>query len=320
MNLEFQLLIIDDNPDNVEQATKALDEYLRQNGFFLRQSCMENMDVDFQQDIADGKKYDLAMVDYNLGREEYTGADMARQLRAVMRYTDIIFYSGEPRVNLLKELADKEVAGVFVATREELDDDLVGMAETIIGKAIDITHMRGIAMANTADMDVRMGNALEQVFSHQELDGKLSDVTSRTFKKIGESNIRIQRRFEEYRNNDDIFNLVEDTRMFTFFHKYQAIMRLVNKLPKAVKNDKSDAINRFRRFNEEIIEKRNILAHVKEVDVDGKTIFRSVREEDDIIIDDEWMKIYRQHLGEHKSVLDTICTTIEDEFGPAGPK
>ena len=152
MNLEFKLLIIDDNPDGVVQATRVLDDYLKESGFSLDRNNIENPDVHLQgqQDVARGIKYDLAMVDYNLGNEEYTGADMAQKLRKEMPYTDMIFYSARPEIDLLKELADRRVAGVFVATRDELDDALKGVADTIIGKAIDITHMRGIAMANTA--------------------------------------------------------------------------------------------------------------------------------------------------------------------------
>ena len=316
MNLEFKLLIIDDNPDGVVQATRALDDYLKESGFSLDRNNIENPDVHLQgqQDVARGIKYDLAMVDYNLGNEEYTGADMAQKLRKEMPYTDMIFYSARPEIDLLKELADRQVAGVFVATRDELDDALKGVADTIIGKAVDITHMRGIAMANTADMEVRMDNALERIFSLQEFGEKLVGVANRTFEKMEESNTQVQTRFDEYKNDSDISKLIGD-RMFTFHDKYRVIMRLVNVLSKESQNHKSAEIDVFKRFGKEVIEKRNILAHVREdVDDNGKTIFKSAKEGNQIAIDDDWMKNYRQHLGKHKNALDAICTTIEEEF------
>ena len=313
MNLEFKLLIVDDNPDDVQQAIGALEDYLKDNGFSLDSKNIENPDVHLQgrQDVARGIKYDLAMVDYGLGSEEYTGADMAQKLRQEMSYTDIIFYSALSEIDLLNQLASRKVAGVFVSTRPALDEALRGVAKTIIGKAIDLTHMRGIAMAQTADMEVRMDKALERIFPLPESEKRLDDVTSATFEKMEQSNAQIQGRFDEYKNNNDISKLIED-RMFTFHDKYRVIRRLVNQLPEAAKDHKTAEIDVFKKFGEEIIETRNKLAHAKEeIDDDGKTIFQSAREEN---IDDDWMKNYRQRLGEHRNALDTICTTIEEEF------
>lgn len=315
MNLEFKLFIIDDNPDGVKQATEVLREYLKDNGFSLQPEYMDfSADLHDRQGVAKGKKCDLAMVDYNLGSEE-TGADMAQKLRTEMRYTDIVFYSAQPEVDLLKELADKRVAGVFVATRTQLDEALKGVAETIIGKAIDITHMRGIAMASTADMEVRLDNALERIFSPPELEERLISVRDETFGKIEESNEQIRNNFYKYKDNRDISKLIGD-RMFTFNDKYRIISRLVRRLPEADKDEKKAEIAVFQKFVEEVIEKRNKLAHVKEEIVDGKTIFKSAKKKNQITIDDNWMKNYRKDLGRHKDVLDTICATIEKEFVP----
>ena len=113
----------------------------------------------------EGKNYDLVMIDYNLGPTR-TGAEIARDIRSTLRYTDMVFYSSLPVRTLLSYLAEVGVSGVFAEERLNLGDALTALADTIIGKAVDLNHMRGIAMAEVAEMDVLMEETLKGAFAN----------------------------------------------------------------------------------------------------------------------------------------------------------
>src|SRR3954469_3322305 len=103
-------------------------------------------------------------------------------MRRELQFTDMVFYSSQPSVDLLAELAKRNVAGVFVANRQTLGDTLKGLANTVIAKAVDLSHMRGIAMAEVSDMDVQMEEILERVFSTK--DKCFEAVAARTLAKL----------------------------------------------------------------------------------------------------------------------------------------
>ena len=73
----------------------------------------------------------------------------------------MVFYSSAPLSELLAELAGHQVAGVFVANRQTIGEALIGLADTVIGKAVDLSHMRGIAMAEV------MSHALRSIVGGQ---------------------------------------------------------------------------------------------------------------------------------------------------------
>ena len=156
MRLIFRLLVVDDNPTSIESAVRGLNNHLQVVGFSLETSYADDLtDVGIRHLARHkGKDFDLVIIDFNLGGAGTDGADAAARMRRELPYTDIIFYSSDPAADLLGKLAAKQVAGVFVAGRLNLDDDLKGVADTIIKKVVDLCHMRGAAMAEVADMDV----------------------------------------------------------------------------------------------------------------------------------------------------------------------
>ena len=146
MNLQFCVLVIDDQPDAISQALGSLREHLDEWGFELQVD--ESLPVSAEKLRAEfrdaGRKYDLVIVDYRLGLEATNGAAVAQELRqSVLPYTEMVFYSSDS-ANLFSALAKEEVEGVFVASREHLDEKLRGVADIVIRKAVDVDHMRGL--------------------------------------------------------------------------------------------------------------------------------------------------------------------------------
>ena len=262
-----------------------------------------------------GKNYDLVIVDYNLGRDDTDGAAAAHRLRRDLPYTDMIFYSSDPELNLYEKLAAQEIPGVFIARREGLGDALTGLADTVIGKAVDLNHMRGIAMAEVAEMDVLMEETLLSIFRYTD-DRCIQGAMCRTIDKL-KRNIKLNSEIiEKHSNRNDFSIIVRNSRLFSSANRYHAVRRVVKCLPRKP----SEALGVLESYENDIIHNRNMLAHVKEESTeDGKVILRSIKkDEQEIIIDDSWMSDFRRKLQEHKFALTTVCESLDRYFSSAG--
>ena len=309
MNLEFSLLVIDDAPDNIREAIELLKEHLDEKGFDLDIKIPDDLSEENIQKLAisQGSNYDLVIVDYNLGEDNIDGALAAKELRRLLRYTDMVFYSSNTQYDLYEKLAKNNVAGVFVESRIELDVALTGLADTVIGKAVDLNHMRGIAMAQVADMDVLMEDTLISAFTSSG-DQKIEAVWKITIEKLFEEMDEGLKLIKEDIDKVDLSKLVRNSQIFTTGKKYHAIRRVVKCLPIRPQ----DALDTLNNYADEILKKRNILAHAKEdKDVDGSTILRSTLINQQEIIDHHWMADLRNKLREYRKALNIVCNKIE---------
>ncbi len=308
------LLIVDDLPESIEGALSILSDHLEAKGFSLKSKIAPDLSERGLRDLArnSGKEYDLVMVDYNLGRDDTNGAVAARRMRHELRYTDMVFYSSDLSLNLFAELAKEQVAGVFVADRRELSDALKGLADTVIGKAVDLNHMRGIAMAEVAEMDVLMEETLERVFESTD---------RQMIAKAGETLQKLQRSAEEglaqlapLVAEGRILEVVTDSRLFSSAQKFMAMRRV----SKVLANKPRDALAILATYEQDIILSRNTLAHAKEeVAADGTVTLRSFkRGQAAVTIDDNWMVEFRGKLKTHRLALSTVCDALGHHVRP----
>jgi CheY-like chemotaxis protein len=308
MRLEFSLLVVDDAPGNVDGAIGELSDHLEAKGFVLRKTIAPDLSEKALRELArsSGKDYNLVMVDFNLGRTDMNGAVAAAKIRRELQFTDMLFYSSAPLAELRAELAKQEVAGVFVANRQTIGESLIGLADTVIGKAVDLSHMRGIAMAEVSDMDVQMEEILEKVFSVK--DDRFEAVAKRTLTRLTEG-------VEEHRDDiaalvkkGKIIEVVTDPRLFPSMQKYRAVMRAADCL-----NEKpAGALNVLRSYVADVIGNRNTLAHAKEdQSADGVSSLRAISKgKPSIPIDDVWMSNFRNSLRMQRTALTAVCDAL----------
>jgi CheY-like chemotaxis protein len=311
MKLVFQLLVVDDNPDSINNSVARLADHLNVRGFTLEVKVATGAELSPANLKAlakqFGKEFNLVAVDYNLGRRDVDGARAAQLLRARMRFTDMIFYSSDPGVRLFDELAKQSVAGVFVSSRDDLDENLIGLADTVIGKAVDLNHMRGIAMAEVADMDTMMEGVLEKIFSCP--DPAVAEKAQRTLEKLLEGGRKGLEKLDEMVRAGDVLAILPNTEVFGSGKRYQAINRVA-----AVLKEKPDrALQTFKSFEGDIIAARNTLAHAKaDVKDDGTVTLRSAkRGAEPVVIDDDWMAAFRGKLRVQRQALGEICGALE---------
>ena len=222
----------------------------------------------------------------------------------------MVFYSGAPVKELLSELAKHEVSGVFAQARSELGDTLNGLADTVIGKVVDVTHMRGIAMAEIAEMDVLMEETLISIF--QSPDTRIINAEKRTIQKLRERISETPNQLDDCYEQHGLSGVVQDSSLFSFSDKYRAIRRVAKFLPK----DGLLASDLSANFDQDIIHNRNMLAHAKEYTTgDGQTLLHSkIPDKADVEINEEWMSNFRKKIMEHRSSLDTVCNSLRKQF------
>lgn len=309
MRLDFCLLVVDDNPESVNGAIAGLSDYLETKGFTLRTTVADDLSEDALRRLArnSGKDFNLVMVDYNLGRTDMNGAVAAARMRHQLQFTDMIFYSTDPSVDLLKELASRHVAGVFVADRLSLGDALKGLAETVIGKAIDLSHMRGIAMAEVADMDVQMEEVLERVFASNH--DCFAEKAARTLMRLGESTEKHASNVKKLVDSGEIGPVVTDPRVFSSIQKYHALVRVAG----CLSEKPAEALKTLESYEAEVINNRNTLAHSKEdVAPDGAVSLRGIRKgKDPVSIDEAWMTDFRGKLRSQRNALNAVCRALD---------
>lgn len=314
MKLEFSLLVVDDQPENINQAIQGLEEHLQAKGFSLNPEIVQKPTEQRIQELgqSEGRDYDLVMIDYKLGEGMEDGAVVAHRLRQLLPYVDMVFFSGSPVSELLSRLSEHEVSGVFAQTRQELGDTLNGLADTVIGKAVDLNHMRGIAMAEVADMDVLMEETLIGVF--QSPDAQITSAKKRTIQKLRERIGAVPNRLDESLKQHELPGVVRDSSLFSFADKYRAIVRVAKYLPR---EGSVVASEQPANFEQDIIHNRNMLAHAKEDTTgDGRTVLYSkIPGKDEVEITEEWMSGFRKKILKHRSALDIICNSLREQFG-----
>lgn len=318
MRLHFRLLAVDDNRRGLEAVLSSLEEHLDVVGFELVSDVRTGLSTEDVSELREmRRKFDLVMVDYDLGPEaKGDGVDVVADLRGVMKYTETVFYSVVPRRDLYEEIAGRNIQGVFVAEREDLLDVLRGLADIVIGKAVDLTHMRGIAMAEVAEIDVLMGETLYRALSDagtscpEAIEEEIKD------EYLGRSDKRaetLRSRVEE----GGMRSVVKDGKVFTSFDKWRAIRTLSKRVSRVTAQD----LDRGKRYGKEVIEERNTLAHVREeFTEDGLSVLRSDSgaRSGETTINERWMMNFRRKLREHREAMEAVCHAIDVEFGGAG--
>ena len=316
MKLDFRVLVVDDDAKrSVGSALESLRDWLEERGFSLECCTPDDPSRSGLRDVVkqEGRQFDVVMVDYDLQRPE-TGVAVVAWLRRQLRYTEMVFYSGLSTRELYNKLIEEEVEGVFVAQRGELDEVLRELADIVVGKAVDLNHTRGIAMAEVAEHEMLMLETLDFAFGQSDVP-RIEAIAERTATRLVESKKELAERVEAAVRQQGLGDVIHDGRMFTAVDKARAIQRLLG----MVGEDVGRAKEVFDKYEAEVLGRRNVLAHVKEgIGPDGEVVLRarSGRGEDEIGVDQDWMKECRKTLRTHREALERLCRAVRDSVGP----
>lgn len=238
------------------------------------------------------KEYDLLLVDFTLKNSE-SGDKIIEFIRGIQKQpilTDIIFYSTAVE-NVRESMHKLGLEGVYYADRKELDTKFDLVVNTTIKKVQDINNMRGLVMAEVAELDNMMIDILK-LFSQKIDKNQRTLFVEKRKKRVIESLDKMSTAFNEV-SEMDLF----EHRDFNTYHKWMS-MKHVMKFLKDTEIEKN-----LENYYSEIIEKRNKLAHVKEVALENGEISLS---DGDFVFDDEICKVIRKDLQKHAENFERI--------------
>lgn len=216
MRLDFNVLWVDDQPDRVAAQIKKIALQMAEEGFeFKPVQCttMEQVEAAISEHVFTDE-IDLILVDWDLGNNVH-GEDAIDRIRQIVQYKDVVFYSGEATVVQLRQKAyDKNLEGVYFASRQDLIDEVIGVFDSLIKKVLDLDHTRGIVMGATSDIDHMVNSCL--ALAHNKLDdtGKAKFIEE-ALKRVAEKVKNIAKQGEKLHTMPSVEALFKAHMLFT---------------------------------------------------------------------------------------------------------
>lgn len=256
MRLDFNILWVEDQPNQVNSQRESIERKMRSEGFKLQTEFVSSVEEAGSHlgDSVFRDHVDLVLMDYELAGAA-NGGEGLEIVRESCPFKDIVFYSAKVPTELKKIVADNEISGVFCTHRNDLPDTVLGVFGVLVKKVLDIDHSRGIVMGATSEIDDFIVRAIEAVYS------RCDDATRTRMLEIIKADVeKIRRTFEE--DCAKLEALTDIAELKSCHRVYSSIKRLIL-LRKVLKESGREDLDLAAMLDyEQTSPKRNILAHV----------------------------------------------------------
>ncbi|MEO3864994.1 response regulator [Rheinheimera fenheensis] len=319
MNLDYKILWIEDDSDFIDSLNKdVFINHINSEGFTPDVTYRVN-----HEDIisrVDGEKYDLIVVDYNITEDGISGGDVIRSIRDDSSLTEVIFYSGNSITKLREIAADKELEGVFFSSRDNdaLPRKVCDVFDLTVRKVLDINNMRGIVMAEVADLDHQLSDLIQQIYltlgeesrpiHHRKMFMRIVPDVRAIKSLVDDDCSDINKLIKEIKKKLDVINLKDlaqliGSRSFDSSKRVESLVGLC-KLNEVLNNERQllDNIKNTLLW-------RNALAHQRPLLVDGQWQF-TLKEGQNEFFNQEQARLLRHKLQEHRNLLRDISSKI----------
>lgn len=303
MRLDFNILWVEDQPNQVNSQRESIERKMRNEGFKLQTKFVGSVE-DAENHLGDSvfrDHVDLVLMDYELAGTA-NGGEGLEVVRERCPFKDIVFYSAKVPTELKKIVADNEISGVFCTHRNDLPDTVLGVFGVLVKKVLDIDHSRGIVMGATSEIDDFIVRAIEAVFSKFDEAAK-----SRALEIIKTDVRKIRATFEE--DCAKLEALTDISELKSCHRAYTSIKRLIL-LRKMLKQSGRGDIDLAAMLQyEQTSPKRNILAHVT---VARNGFSRQIFDNKGIELTIESMRELRVELLNHHELFEGILRTLSE--------
>jgi hypothetical protein len=296
MNIEYRILWFEDMPQSIDSIIEEIQEYVEDElgfKFVVPQIEPGSGNVNYLK----YSDYDLIVMDYKLRGNE-KGDLIIKKIRDLQIYTDVVFYSSSPIEELRASVHANELDGVYCTSRTEavLINKLKQIILTTVKKVQDLNNMRGLVMAEVSDIDEKMLTIIGLYIKF--IDGKTAnDFLIKRKNKVLSSILERHKQFEKL----ELDSIISDW-SFDASHKWRTIKEIACKF----KKDQIQACLEL--YETEISQKRNKLAHVKEIiDKDGNRILSN----SEFVFNDTICRELRVDLKKHSANLDELAKCIK---------
>lgn len=300
MRIKFHLLWFENEPSWVEGKIEDIQEIIEENGFEWVYPTICKKEKEFKGNY---NNFDIILIDFRLvnGKKAgQTGGDIIDKIRSTDCFTNIIFYSQEGEEILRTDIANKKLDGVYCVHRNDFIDRFEKIFLTNIKKIEDVNNLRGLVMAETADLE-SMKEEIIELYDKAKCSKK-TDIMKKIIKEMKDSNDKHKTFLDAKDENTPFKDLLK---IFDLYKKSLIVHRI---------NKRSKPIAKFvhSKFDEEIIINRNLLAHVKEKkDKSGKIYLESKKVKGPkLIFSQEQAKKIRKDISKYKKELQKIIESF----------
>jgi DNA-binding NarL/FixJ family response regulator len=262
MRLDFTVLWIDDQPKHVKSFSEGMRFRLKDLGFDLQVIPAETLkfvDEYVKQHVHDDA-IDLVMVDYDLGVGTGAGGEEALQkIRDKFPFKEVLFYSATDREILRKIAFEAKVDGAHFSTRLSLVEDAMHVVNKLIGKVLDIDHMRGVVMSASSDIDYMVEASLLAVY------GRLEKAEQDAFRES--IVLQVNKKLTDWKDDLDKAEKKNNlNKLISLRHLFSSNDRLTNLLGQLsngwANEQQNEHLQKLKIYQDEIVPRRNKLAHV----------------------------------------------------------
>lgn len=259
MRLDFNILWVEDQPDQVKAQRARIDYLLRKEGFRVNAEFATSVGAaeDLLGSDIFGDHVDLVLMDFDLGGGP-NGSVGIERVRDLFPFKDIVFYSASGVQRLQQTLADGKFQGIFYSSREDLTDTVFGVFEALVKKVLDIEHARGIVMGATSEIDHFINQSLIDVCEQGE--GVREAALKLVIKQISDNRKTYDKEVSKIEVLTDLSVLADFHHIFTSAHRLRLLRKLLQTL--GAHNEECEAMIKYA---DETIPRRNDLAHVRVV-------------------------------------------------------
>lgn len=322
MDLTFRILWFEDSDEWYSTISRRVEKYIIDKNFKPEIKRFTNTSG-FNLSEYNLNNYDLLIVDYDLNTNNVDGnnikiygTEIIDLVRADDFVNDILFYSAIGYDELYKIFKDKCMQGVFISERKnsEFLEIFKRLANKTITRANNIVNVRGIVMDATSNFDNMIRDLIIAIWP--TLGSNEKQISEYIRKAILEENCETAEQLKCKYESIDSANIgaLLDERDFSAARHVRVLNKCI-KLDSDLKQRVNDAFNKHlnqdttkfcKSYNEDIINLRNALAHVKtEISIEDKDVTVEINGET-VIFNQELCNNLRRNLLKYKNILDDI--------------
>ncbi|MFO7656984.1 MAG: response regulator [Bacteroidales bacterium] len=265
-NLKYRILWVDDNIETFIDLSidKEFEEYLLGLGFVPEIIKFETADKVLEH-LKTDKKSDLILSDLNLANDE-RGDTLINKIREGDIFTEVLFYSGKPGFEEIAKTLYQDRVSFFSLIDDEgfrkFREKVYLLIRLTISKLQELNNMRGLVMAETSELDNLVVDILQAFFSKETGEStKLREYIIKSIQESAKGNLKKAEKLNKLTNQS-----ILGERIFDADKKARTIGQLLEL--KGLHTKESFA-NFYKNYKENVLDKRNLLAHVKSDIIDG---------------------------------------------------
>ena len=296
MNLTYKILWFEDQIDFVDTYIPDFKKYIENFGLKFIKPIIETDSSKMQ--AIDYNEFDLILMDYKLSDGD-KGDIIISRIRELNIYTDIIFYSSSRIDELRQSIQRNGLDGIYCVSRAEASflPKVKDIIKQTLRKVFDLNALRGIVMATVSDFDDKMVEIIN-VYKAYIGDEAYNIFLQKRKRKLIES-------LDDKKKNitkTDIIDICKE-RDFDTSHKWRAVLNIVKENIPAL----YELTNLFKT---EIVDIRNPLAHVTEID-DPNGNGKKCLADGEFIFNEDKSKEILLNLKKHDQNFDNILNFLK---------